>query len=50
MFFFNQKSNDFLKKGKNLYNGSAPDSVMSHDYSELLSNGLQNEPNIFNDI
>ena len=24
--------------------------VMSHDYSELLSNGLQNEPNIFNDI
>lgn len=24
--------------------------VMSHDYCELLSNGLQNEPNIFNDI
>lgn len=24
--------------------------VMSHDYSELLSNRLQNEPNIFNDI
>lgn len=24
--------------------------VMSHDYNELLSNGLQNEPNIFNDI
>ena len=24
--------------------------VMSHDYKELLSNGLQNEPNIFNDI
>lgn len=24
--------------------------VMSHDYGELLSNGLQNEPNIFNDI
>ena len=24
--------------------------VMSHDNSELLSNGLQNEPNTFNDI
>ena len=24
--------------------------VMSHDYSELLSNGLQNDPKVFTDI
>ena len=50
MFFFFIKIRTIsLKKGKICVMDPRL-IVMSHDYSELLSNGLQNEPNIFNDI